>query len=116
MNFTIASLVAIMLSLNTSEVSAIKFNKAMNHRLAQEDMAVPDDVDLPDFDEFEDMVDSMAKNADIDWDLVEGKVQEIVAKVATVEFWDTLVCEAGEFEIAGTCEICPAGFMSFNDS
>jgi len=57
-----------------------------------------DDIEQPQMDEVKDFVTSHKVNTPV---------------LAT---WDTLVCEAGEFEIAGTCEICPAGYMSFTDS
>lgn len=164
MKFTIATLTAVMLSLTTVDVNAVKIHTTMKQKKAIAKHSIPDDVALfmddieqpeIDEDEIEDFLNALEYDAEIDWDHVEEDYEdyqdcesedkaksedkskpeaedksedkaeaksedkaEAKPEVDTpvLATWDTLSCNPGEFEIAGTCEICPAGHMSYNDS
>jgi len=112
MNFTIATLTAVILSLTTVDVNAVKLNTTMKQKEAIAKHVIPDDVALlmvdmeqPDIDE-----------EDIGTVLV--ALEQGMAEVATpvLATWDTLSCNAGEYELAGACQVCPPGTMSYNDA
>jgi hypothetical protein len=160
MKFTIATLTAVMLSLTTVDVNAVKIHTTMKQKKAIAKHSIPDDVALfmvddieqPEIDEedIEDFLKAIEDDAEIDWDYYEEvyygeeDLEEVEAEVKSEDkaeaksedkaeakpeseampevdtqvlvTWDTLVCNAGEYEMAGSCYECPPGFMSFHDS